>query len=52
MRPSDNSMVYSSRVTQRAVSVSSPSTRMSVFYACALNAIIRDAGNGHGWEPR
>ena len=43
---------YSSRVNQRASPVSSPSTRISVLSARALNATIRDAGNGHGWEPR
>ena len=32
--------------------VSSPSTRTSVVLATPLNAIMRDEGNGHGWEPR
>ena len=52
IRPAMSSAVYSSRVTHRAVMVSSPSTCTSVVIACALNAIISEAGNGHGCEPR
>ena len=52
IRPAISSAVYSSRVTQRAVTVSEPSTCTSVVIACALNAIINEAGNGHGCEPK
>ena len=52
IRPATNSFMYSSRVTQRACRVSSPSTRTSVVLATPLNAIMSDAGNGHGCDPK
>jgi len=46
--PAAIASVRSSRLNQRATSISTPSTRTSPATAFALNAIIRLDGNGHG----